>query len=624
VADKETKQVELIVTPKVDEKAMANTERKLKKLDKKQIFSYVERPFDAQYNSLSRLRKMSNYKSFEPSYMKLWRENYRKERRAYVRNKISENKISYLESIAGLEAKKRIESIGAPNIAEQYLLNKKYTKSNMFNKNKNGFYTRKLDKTIYDRLSDRVKSFFAGGNKPYDNAPFRKLMMYLGSAMLLQYAVMMAGTAIKSVLTTVADTEVESLKGTAYRNRLADTTKFDKATKRYSELSGMADFSSRAKFADFYGRLQNLGINTQSLDPDTLVKVMRGIEFMTGETPEQVDKKLLSLLSGKGTKEETKEFGITSKNNPVQILNDIYETLKKNTSASVGMEKMLLRDRLKAISERPREMFNRLHSNYSFVFDTISKNFDKFIKGIFGGDNREIQGRWNVFFNTIREFTDEVLTEENSQLFAKYIITPMGRVVATGTAFAKSMRDLNDKTDGALGKIAEFVVKIGIWSTALSSALWAISLPIRGVISLAERLHLKEILDFGKSSFSGIKDNATNMFNAGKQYATNAWNTGKYLVSSIPYYVANAGTKASNFIGNHIGSAGVGAGLLLHSVPAGAPDLNDANNMFSDFNYTAIPSGNSNTTNGTYINAQNVYLNNGDFTTDTLINGSGY
>lgn len=624
MADKETKQVELIVTPKIDEKAMANTERKLKKLDKRQIFSYVERPFDAQYNSLSRLRKASNYKSFEPSYMKLWRENYRKERREYVRNKMRENKVSYLESVANLESKRRIESIGASNIAEQYLLNKKYTKSNMFSKNKNGFYSRKLDKTIYDKLSERVKSFFTGGNKPYDNAPFRKLMMYLGSAMLLQYAVMMAGMAIKGVLTTVADTEVQSLKGMAYRNKLADTTQFDKATKRYSELSGMADFSSRAKFADFYGRLQNLGINTQSLDPDTLVKVMRGMEFMTGETPEQVDKKLLSLLSGKGTKEETKEFGITSKNNPVQILNDIYETLKENTSASVGMEKMLLRDRLKAISERPREMFNRLHSNYSFVFDTIGKNFDNFIKGIFGGDNKEVEGRWNVFFNTIREFTDVVLTPENSELFAKWFITPVGRVIATGTAFAKSMKNINDKTDGALGKIAEFVVKMGILSTALSGVLWAISLPIRGIVSLGERLHLRQVWDVGKNSFSGIKGNIGNIFNTGKQYASNAWNTGKYLASSIPYYVANAGTKAGNFISSNIGNIGVGAGLLLHSVPAGAPDLNDANNMFSDFNYTGTPSGNSNSANGTYINAQNVYLNNGDFTTDTLINGSGY
>lgn len=309
----------------------------------------------------------------------------------------------------------------------------------------------KKPKTSKMQKPQRVPSTKGGNNMSYANSAFHRNMMYLGSAMLIQYAIGMVVRGVANTLTKVADTEVQTLQGNAFRNDLIkrgqNVGEFDEATKRYSELSGTSSFASRAKFAGIYGRLRGAGIETNNLDGNTLVETIRGLELYTGDTGEQVDKKLFDLLSGKASKNERKEFGVTAQNNPVEILKQIHSTLEKNPFASVGMNRSLLKDVLNNIVQIPQEMVQNVHSKFPEIFNDMANSIKNFADGFFGTKDEDVEKRWIALFATIRSVVEKVFTEDGGKWLAVAVTDSIGGAFATLrdtiTAVEKTISALN-------------------------------------------------------------------------------------------------------------------------------------------------------------------------------------
>lgn len=280
-----------------------------------------------------------------------------------------------------------------------------------------------------------VKAPQSKGGHSYMDSGFQRNMMYLGSAMLIQYAIGMVARGIANTLNNVANTEVQTLQGNAFRNDLIkrgqNVEQFDNATKRYSELSGTSSFVSRAKFAGLYGRLRGAGIDTNNLDGNKLVETIRGLELYTGDTGEQVDKKLFDLLSGKASKNERKEFGVTAQNNPVEILKQIHATLEKNPFASVGMNRSLLKDVLNNITQIPQEMVQNVHSKFPEIFNEIANSIKDFADGFFGTKDKDVEKRWIALFATIRSTITKVFTEETGKVLGIALTDSIGSSFAT-------------------------------------------------------------------------------------------------------------------------------------------------------------------------------------------------
>lgn len=323
---------------------------------------------------------------------------------------------------------------------------------------------KQIDKSLGDRMKFKLKGMFKTKPKAYDDAPFRKFMMYLGSAMLLQYGFMMAGNMIKGVLSSASETEISSLKGRNYRQDLRrqgrSTKTFDEATERYSRLSGMQQYEVRGNLGDFFSRLDLQNVNTGALPAESIVSVLRGFESMYGDDMVKAQDRLSKLLTKPLSKEERKEYGISSRNNPTAILQEILETLKKSASGRIGMNEMLLRDRLRAITTAPMGMLDMVQSNFPDIFNRIAEGISKFASGFFSKDPGMTQARWVTFFETVRRFVDVVITNENGMGLANTLLDAFGSSLGVVVAALEKIAELNKKTDGWLGKIAKWAFYI--------------------------------------------------------------------------------------------------------------------------------------------------------------------
>lgn len=289
-----------------------------------------------------------------------------------------------------------------------------------------------IDNAIKKNVQSKLKRI--GGtnrqSRSYMDSNFQRNMMYLGSAMLINYAVQMVGRSVATTLSATANTEVASLQGRAFRNDLIkrgeNVGQFDLATSEYSRLSGTAEYASRAKMANLFGRLRGAGINTNALNGRQLVQTMRGLELYTGDTPEQVDKKLFDLLSGKAEKSTRKEFGVTATNNPTEILKQIHQTLLRNPVASIGMNQSLLKDTLNKIVQAPNKMLDNVHSRFPEIFYDIGESISEFTDGFFGNLDPDVEKRWIALFGTMRSFIDQIVTAESGGTVAKFLTDTVG------------------------------------------------------------------------------------------------------------------------------------------------------------------------------------------------------
>lgn len=336
--------------------------------------------------------------------------------------------------------------------------------------------SRAINKAIDDGILNSIKSKMsfaskkkAGGHSYFDSK-FQRSMMYLGSAMLIQYAVMIGARTVAGTLNATANTEVASLQGRAFRNDLikrgGNVAQFDSATNEYSRLSGTAEYASRAKMANLFGRLRGAGINTNAINGKQLVQTMRGLELYTGDTPEQVDKKLFDLLSGKAEKNTRKEFGVTATNNPTEILKQIHQTLLRNPVASIGMNQSLLKDTLNKVVQAPNKMLDNVHSRFPEIFYDIGESISNFTDGFFGNLDPDVEKRWIALFGTMRSFIDQVVTAESGGTVAKFLTDTVGVFFAnlrdTAIAVNKGIDYVNK--EGTVGNKAFNVGKF-LWNT---------------------------------------------------------------------------------------------------------------------------------------------------------------
>lgn len=344
------------------------------------------------------------------------------------------------------------------------------------------------DKSIWRRLYDKYKSFIgkrasakSDGGHSYMDSKFQRAMMYLGSAMLIQYAVMIGARAVAGTLKATANTEVASLQGRAFRNDLIkrgdNVGQFDLATSEYSRLSGTAEYASRAKMANLFGRLRGVGINTNALNGRQLVQTMRGLELYTGDTPEQVDKKLFDLLSGKAEKSTRKEFGVTATNNPTEILKQIHQTLLKNPVASIGMNQSLLKDTLTKIANTPSEMLDNVHSRFPEIFYSMGETIGKFTDGFFGKLDKDVEKRWIGMFQSIREFMDTVVTAEAGGSVAKFLTDTVGGFFATLKQTADTVGDISNDIKNSDAPVFKATRAVG--GMALDFANFAVKAPFK-------------------------------------------------------------------------------------------------------------------------------------------------
>lgn len=356
------------------------------------------------------------------------------------------------------------------------------------NKEKLNQIMQDVDKGINDglkkRMNDRVRSLFSAKDKPYDNSPFRRMMMYLGSAMLLQYGFMMAGMAIRGLLQSVSDTEIKSLQGRNYREDLLrqgrSTAQFDTASERYSQLTGMQLYEARGNIGDFFGKLEARNVDVSTLDATNIVSALRGLQTMYAEEPEKAQERLIKILSGKLSPEERKEYGVSSRNNPTAILEEILETLKKSPTGRIGMFDMLLRDRMRQIISAPKGMLDMVHSNFRDIFNNIGKNIGDFMSGFFQTDGGETQKRWVAFFATIEEFTNKFITKESGQSLANTILDVLGTSLAILNDVIDIIKTVNEKTGGLLGTM----VRLGTEFMILKTAFGVILSPLRKIFDI--------------------------------------------------------------------------------------------------------------------------------------------
>lgn len=456
---KETKEVEVVIKAKADEQSIKNAENKINKLEKKisgksaikrapvrfykgKQYTVEDRPFDRMKE---RIRSRGVFSE--------------------IRSRISSKNTAGIFS----EISDKWSGVGSAFKTSGGITNSVKRKFND-----------KINKIMSNSMISKAKGMLksGGASKPYDNSPFRKAMMYIGSGMLLQYAVMIAGRAIAGVLNSVSSTEVENLTGLEYRKELsrkgANVKRFDETYKLYSERTGTAKYASRARFGRLYGKLSTAGVST-GFDPETMVRVMRGMQFMTGESEEQVDKRLYKLLSGRAGKEERKEFGVTSTNSPTAILNEIHNTLKKNAAARVGMDNILLQDRLKAIASAPTDMLNMVHSFFPTIFEGIADSFKDFVLGIFESEPGDTQMRWVAFFENIRQLTDELFSKEGGATLANSLLDTIGPIIAGITEIVKAMKEFNKESNNAIGRLFAISKKFNSISTIFNYSSGVIS-----------------------------------------------------------------------------------------------------------------------------------------------------
>lgn len=333
----------------------------------------------------------------------------------------------------------------------------------------------KINKNIEKTLKDKINNVFKyfKKDKPYENAPFRRMMMYVGSGMLLQYAGMMILNGINNILTNVSTTEIESLKGRNYRQSLIKkgigTENFDRAVSRYSELSGARQYESSGFMASLYGRLDRRNIDTTSLSPEDIVTAIRGLGFMYGEDEGKSSERLVKILSGKLSPEERKEYGISSRNNPVAILKEILETLKEDPAGRLGFGGTLLQERLRSIVSRPKGTLDLVHKYFPQIFTNIGKNLDSFMSGIFPEKGGEIQARWTGFFATIERFTRNILTKENAENMTRFFLDTSGQTIATISKITEKILDFSKENDGLITKVIKLTLAYKAGRTALDA-----------------------------------------------------------------------------------------------------------------------------------------------------------
>ena len=352
---------------------------------------------------------------------------------------VKDNPAKRMRVLSGIEFDSKFEKMYSENI----------------NNAINSLVNRRISDIVKDKVSRLSKMKFTkkkNKSDSYTDSTFQKSMMYLGSAMLIQYAVMMGARLVAGTLNATANTEVASLQGRAFRNDLirrgGNVSQFDAATNEYSRLSGTSGFASRAKFANLFGRLRGAGIDTNQLNGKQLVQTIRGLELYTGDTPEQVDKKLFDLLSGKADKNTRKEFGVTANNNPVEILKQIHTTLANNPVASIGMDASLLKDTLNKIVNAPSEMLDTVHSRFPSIFQTMGETIAKFTDGFFGKLDPDVEKRWIGMFESIKQFMDKVITAESGGAVAKFLTDTVGGFFATLKQMADTVGYLyNDITN---------------------------------------------------------------------------------------------------------------------------------------------------------------------------------
>lgn len=418
-------------------------------------------------------------------------------------------------------------------------------------------YANMIDNTVNSLIDNRVKGIFrnrlSGLSKffskkrksnSYMDSTFQKSMMYLGSAMLIQYAVMMGARLVAGTLNATANTEVSSLQGRAFRNDLirrgGNVSQFDAATNEYSRLSGTSGFASRAKFANLFGRLRGAGIDTNQLNGKQLVQTIRGLELYTGDTPEQVDKKLFDLLSGKADKNTRKEFGVTANNNPVEILKQIHTTLANNPVASIGMDASLLKDTLNRIANAPSEMLDTVHSRFPSIFKTMGETIANFTDGFFGKLDPDVEKRWIGMFESIKQFMDKVITAESGGAVAKFLTDTVGGFFATLKQTADTVGYLYD--DIANNQSLPFRAARYTVGKAFDFTNFAVKAPFRAGQWLYNVTHQDEIGPMpnpNKTYLNTAFDTSYN-YNTNKPYARG------YTPGGIIINATNAYTNGSN------------------------------------------------------------------------------
>lgn len=418
-------------------------------------------------------------------------------------------------------------------------------------------YANMIDNTVNSLIDNRVKGIF--GNRmsglskvfskkrksnSYMDSTFQKSMMYLGSAMLIQYAVMMGARLVAGTLNATANTEISSLQGRAFRNDLirrgGNVSQFDAATNEYSRLSGTSGFASRAKFANLFGRLRGAGIDTNQLNGKQLVQTIRGLELYTGDTPEQVDKKLFDLLSGKADKNTRKEFGVTANNNPVEILKQIHTTLANNPVASIGMDTSLLKDTLNRIANAPSEMLDTVHSRFPSIFKTMGETIANFTDGFFGKLDPDVEKRWIGMFESIKQFMDKVITAESGGAVAKFLTDTVGGFFATLKQTADTVGYLYD--DIANNQSLPFRAVRYVAGKAFDFTNFAVKAPFMAGQWLYNVSHQDEIGPMpnpNKTYLNTAFDTSYN-YNANKPYARG------YTPGGIIINATNAYTNGSN------------------------------------------------------------------------------
>lgn len=411
----------------------------------------------------------------------------------------------------------------------------------------NSLVNRRISDIIKDKVSRLSKMKFTkkkDKSNSYMDSTFQKSMMYLGSAMLIQYAVMMGARLVAGTLNATANTEVSSLQGRAFRNDLirrgGNVSQFDTATNEYSRLSGTSSFASRAKFANLFGRLRGAGIDTNQLNGKQLVQTIRGLELYTGDTPEQVDKKLFDLLSGKADKNTKKEFGVTANNNPVEILKQIHTTLANNPVASIGMDTSLLKDTLNRITNAPSEMLNTVHSRFPSIFKTMGETIANFTDGFFGKLDPEVEKRWIGMFEAIKKFMDKVITAESGGAVAKFLTDTVGGFFATLKQIADTVGYLYD--DIANNQSLPFRAARYTVGKAFDFTNFAVKAPFRAGQWLYDVTHQDEIGPMpnpNKTYLNTAFDTSYN-YNANKPYAKG------YTPGGIIINATNAYTNGSN------------------------------------------------------------------------------
>ena len=418
-------------------------------------------------------------------------------------------------------------------------------------------YANMIDNTVNSLIDNKVKGIFRNrmsglskvfskkrkGNS-YMDSTFQKSMMYLGSAMLIQYAAMMGVRLVAGTLNATANTEVSSLQGRAFRNDLirrgGNVSQFDAATNEYSRLSGTSGFASRAKFANLFGRLRGAGIDTNQLNGKQLVQTIRGLELYTGDTPEQVDKKLFDLLSGKADKNTRKEFGVTANNNPVEILKQIHTTLANNPVASIGMDTSLLKDTLNRIANAPSEMLDTVHSRFPSIFKTMGETIANFTDGFFGKLDPDVEKRWIGMFESIKQFMDKVITAESGGAVAKFLTDTVGGFFATLKQTADTVGYIYD--DIANNQSLPFRAARYTVGKAFDFTNFAVKAPFMAGQWLYDVTHQDEIGPMPNPN----KTYLNTAFDTGYNYNTNKPYARGYTPGGIIINATNAYTNGSN------------------------------------------------------------------------------